>query len=222
MNTIKRKIFQNEYRTSVAEEVANVITHGLGVVLGVAALSILVVQAAIYGTAWHVVAMSIYGATLVILYLSSTLYHSFAFTRARNFFKMMDHISIYLLIAGTYTPFTLINLRGAWGWSIFGVIWGLAIIGIVMKIFFTGQLELLSTFIYLGMGWIIIIAVRPLYRSVEPMGLVWLLIGGLSYSLGVIFFRMHRLKFHHFIWHLFVLGGSVSHFFGILYYVNAH
>lgn len=213
--------FKNEYKTSMGEEFANVLTHGAGAVFGVAALSILVVRAALYGNIWHIVSMSIYGATLVILYMSSTLYHMFAFTRARHFFKMMDHISIYLLIAGTYTPFTLINLRGAWGWSIFGVIWGIALTGVILKIFFTGRFELLSTLLYLGMGWIIIIAVKPLIESVETMGLIWLLIGGLFYSLGVIFFRMHKMKYHHFIWHLFVLGGSVSHFFAILYYVNA-
>lgn len=214
-------IFKNEFKTSTAEEIANVLTHGIGTAFGIAALSILVVKAALYGNVWHVVSMSIYGATLVILYMSSTLYHMYAFTRARQFFKMMDHISIYLLIAGTYTPFTLISLRGGWGWTIFGIVWGIAVAGIVMKVFYTGRFEFLSTLLYLGMGWIIIIAVKPLIEKVETMGLIWLLIGGLSYSLGTIFFRMHKMRYHHFIWHLFVLGGSVSHFFAILYYVNA-
>lgn len=218
---MRRMIFKNEFKTSTAEEIANVLTHGIGTAFGIAALSILVVKAALYGNVWHVVSMSIYGATLVILYMSSTLYHMYAFTRARQFFKMMDHISIYLLIAGTYTPFTLISLRGGWGWTIFGIVWGIAVAGIVMKVFYTGRFEFLSTLLYLGMGWIIIIAVKPLIEKVETMGLIWLLIGGLSYSLGTIFFRMHKMRYHHFIWHLFVLGGSVSHFFAILYYVNA-
>ena len=204
---------------SFREEIANSVIHGIGLALGVAALSILVVFACKRGTSWHIVSCSIYGSTLVLLYLSSTLYHSFQNPKAKKIFKRIDHCSIYLLIAGTYTPFTLVNLRGSWGWTLFGIIWGLAVFGILFKIFHTGKFRFVSTLVYLAMGWLIIIAIKPLFSSMSLTGFLWLLAGGLSYSFGVIFYAFDRISFFHAIWHLFVLGGSVCHFFAVLYHV---
>jgi hemolysin III len=207
------------YKPSKGEEIANSITHGIGVGLSIAGLTILVVFASIRGDVWRIVSFSVYGACLTILYTASTLYHSFRSEKVKRFFQILDHASIYLLIAGTYTPFTLVLLRGGWGWSLFGVIWGLAFLGIVFKIFFINRFEILSTLVYLLMGWLIVIAFKPAIDNIPIGGLYWLLAGGLSYSLGVVFFLWERIKYHHAIWHLFVLGGSICHFFAILFYV---
>jgi hemolysin III len=204
---------------SPREELANSLTHGLGAVLAVAALAVLVVFSARHGTAWHVVSCSVYGASMVALYLASTLYHGVTNPRAKQVFHTLDHVAIYLLIAGTYTPFTLLTLKGGWGWTIFGIEWGLALAGIIYKVFFyTHKHRGVSTAIYLAMGWLAIIAIKPLLASLPTGGLIWLGIGGLSYSLGVIFYLWDRLPFAHVIWHLFVLGGSISHFFAIYLY----
>ena len=202
-----------------AEEIANAITHGLGIAFGITVLVLLVVFSSLRGEVWKIVSFSIYGATLIILYTASTLYHSFRSPKVKCIFRIIDHVSIYLLIAGTYTPFTLVNLRGPWGWSLFGTIWGLAIVGIIFKIVFFGKYEILSTIIYLGMGWIAIVAIKPMIAIFPTMGLWWIVIGGLFYSLGVIFFVWEKLPFNHAIWHLFVLGGSVSHFIAMILYV---
>jgi len=204
----------------VREEIANVITHGVGLALSVAALVLLVVFASLKGDAWRIVSFSIFGASLVLLYLASTLYHGASRPRIKLRLNRFDHSAIYVLIAGTYTPFTLVTLRGAWGWTIFGIVWGLAIAGIIYKIFFYKvKFRAVSAVIYLLMGWIIVIAIKPLIQSLSTPGLIWLAIGGLSYSFGVIFYLWKKLPFAHSIFHLFVLGGSISHFFAILLYV---
>ncbi len=202
-------------------EILNSITHGIGVLLSIAGLVILVVFAATTtGDAWKIVSFSIYGASLITLFTASTLYHSFRNKRIKHFLNIFDHAAIYILIAGTYTPFTLVSLRGPWGWSIFGVIWGLAIAGVVFKLFFyTDRLRLLSAVIYVLMGWIILVAIRPLVQQVPLGGLLWLLAGGLFYSLGVVFYIRKQNRFNHVIWHLFVLAGAISHFFSIYLYV---
>ena len=201
------------------EELANSITHGLGIALSVAGLVILVVLSAIHGNAWHVVSCAIYGATMILLYTASTLYHSFQNPNVKRIMRVLDHSSIYLLIAGTYTPFTLVTLHGPWGWSLFGVVWGLAMAGIAFKVYFTGRFPKISTIIYVGMGWIAVIAIKPLMDILPTGGLIFLFGGGLSYTFGVIFYVWHKLPYHHAVWHLFVLGGTVLHFFAILFYV---
>lgn len=201
------------------EEIANSLTHGLGLGLSVGGLVVLVVLAALRGTPRHVVSVSIYGATLVLLYASSTLYHAFRSPRVKRVFKILDHSAIYLLIAGTYTPFTLVVLRGPWGWTLFGLVWGLAIAGIVFKSIFVDHFVFASTIVYIAMGWLVVIAIKPVMAMVPNGGLLWLLAGGLSYTLGVAFFAARRLPYGHAIWHLFVLGGSISHYFAVLFYV---
>jgi hemolysin III len=201
------------------EETINALTHGLGALLSLGGLAVLVVMASLHGDAWHIVSCSIYGFTLVLLFSSSTLYHSFRSQRVKHIFRIIDHASIYLLIAGTYTPFVLVNLRGRWGWSLFGVIWGLALAGIVFQIFFVSRFRLVQTMIYLAMGWLVVIAIKPLFMHVPRLGLLWLLFGGLCYTVGAVFYLWKKLPYHHAVWHLFVLGGSVCHYFAILFYV---
>ncbi len=201
------------------EELANAVTHGIGLALSVAGLPVLVTLAVLRGNVWHVVSCSIFGATLVLLYAASTLYHSIPWPKAKQVFHVLDHSAIYLLIAGTYTPFTLVSLRGPWGWTLFGVIWGLAAAGIAFKTFFTGRFSIASTLVYILMGWLIVIAPWPLLSSFPPLGL-WLLFGGgVSYTLGTIFFGMQRMPLHHAVWHIFVLAGSILHFFAVLFTV---
>lgn len=209
----------NKPASSLGEEIANSVTHGIGTGLAIAGLVILVVLAAMNGDAWHVVSVSIYGASLVTLYLASTLYHSVLKPKAKRHLKILDHAAIYLLIAGTYTPFMLVNLRGPWGWSLLGTIWGLALIGIVFKLFFIGRFERLSLAVYLLMGWMCVVAAKPMITEIPTGGLIWLAVGGIFYSLGVIFYRWDMLKYNHAIWHLFVLAGSICHYFAILLYV---
>ena len=201
------------------EELANALSHGLGVGLSIAGLVLLVVRAALYGDAWQVVSFAIYGASLIILYLASTLYHSFHNPKVKRFLRMVDHSAIYLLIAGTYTPFVLVTLRGPWGWSLFGTIWGLALLGILFKAIFGHRYELVSTIFYLLMGWVVVIALKPLLSSLDMWGFVLLLAGGLAYSLGVIFFVWERLPYNHAIWHGFVLTGSAFHFLAVFLHV---
>lgn len=202
-----------------AEEIMNAVTHGIGIALSIAGLVILVVFAALYGDAWKVVASSIYGASMIVLYTASTLYHSFSKTKAAKKLNMFDHISIYYLIAGSYTPFMLVNLRGAWGWSIFGVIWACAITGTILKIIYGHNFRKVSTIIYLAMGWMILIAIYPFVKNVELGGVIYLALGGLAYSFGVIFYKWKSLPFNHAIWHLFVLAGTILQFFAVLFYV---
>jgi len=201
------------------EERLNVITHGIGFLLSVVALVFLVVHASIDGTVWHVVSFAIYGASLVVLYLASTLFHSAKNQKIRARLNVFDHASIYLLIAGTYTPFALVTLHGAWGWSIFGVVWGLAAAGIILKLFFTGKYNLLSTLLYILMGWIIVIAIVPLVQVFPFNGLMWLFGGGLFYTIGAIIFLIDKIPYNHAIFHFFVLAGSACHFVAVFYYV---
>jgi len=201
------------------EEVMNAVTHGIGTLLAVAGLVLLTVLAYLHGDIWHIVSFSIYGTTLVLLYLASTLYHSFTNEEVKRVFKILDHSAIYLLIAGTYTPFTLVPLHGVLGWTVFGVVWGLAIIGIVLKVFFAGRFKFVSTMCYLGMGWFIVVAIKPLLATVPALGMSWLFVGGLFYTLGSVFYLWKRIPYNHAIWHLFVLAGSVSHFIAVFFYV---
>ncbi len=201
---------------SIGEEIANAITHGIGALLAIAALVILIVKAAQEGDARHVVSFSVFGSSMVILYISSTLYHALVGVRTKKVFRKFDHMSIFLLIAGTYTPFCLAALKGWIGWTIFGVIWGLAVIGIVLKALFTGKMEMLSTIAYVLMGWVILFAIKPLYDSVSGLCFTYLVLGGVSYTLGTFFFIKDKRPYFHSIWHLFVLGGSVMHFFAVM------
>jgi len=201
------------------DELVNSLTHGAGLALAVAGCVILVVMAALRAGAWHIVACSIYGGTLVCLYAASTFYHAVRSRRWKRILRIIDHSSIYLLIAGTYTPFTLVNLRGAWGWSLFGVVWGLTVAGILFKVWFVDHFPIASTVVYLLMGWLALVAIKPLVAMVPMAGLAWILAGGLLYSAGVIFFAWQRLPYNHAIWHVFVLGGSACHYFAVLFYV---
>lgn len=210
---------QNISKYTIPEEIANAVTHGIGVLLAAAALSILVVFATLYGNVWYIVSFSVYGATLVILYLVSTLYHSFQNPKVKQIFRIMDHSSIYLLIAGTYTPFTLTTLRGPVGWTVFGVIWGLALVGILFKVFFINKFRILSTLIYIAMGWAIVFAMKPMLAVFPPNGMKFLVIGGILYTLGGILYVFKKIKFSHAVFHLFILAGSICHFFSILLYV---
>lgn len=204
---------------SFAEELANTITHGVGALLSIAALVLMVVFAARYGNVWHIVSVSIYGATLILLYTASTIYHGVRNPRFKHLLQRIDHASIYLLIAGTYTPFTLVSLRGHWGWAMFALVWGIALLGIVLELGTTRGRQKLSLALYLGMGWIVVIAIKPMLDQVATGGLVLLLLGGLSYTLGVFFYVRHTMAYHHAIWHLFVMLGSLLHFFSIFFYV---
>lgn len=204
------------------EEIANAVTHGIGALLSVAALVLLIVFSSIKGTAWHVVSFTIYGASMLLLYLCSTLVHSFKEGKAKDLFEFLDHSSIYIFIAGTYTPFLLVVLRGPLGWSLFGTVWGIALLGVVFKAFFVKRFLFLSTVFYLIMGWLIVIAWGPLTAAVAPQGIVLLVTGGVLYTLGTVFYVWRGFPYHHAIWHLFVLGGSVTHFFAILLYLLPH
>ena len=197
---------------------ANAITHGVGAVLAIAGSAYLIVASA-HGSAWVLVSCSIFAATLVLVYLCSTLYHSLVRTRARHVFHVLDHGAIYLLIAGTYTPFTLVSLRGAIGWTLFGIVWALAIAGVIFKSFAVGKFAVASAAVYLFQGWVVIFAVQPLVHAISPHGLIWLGAGGLAYTFGVVFFALDRIQYFHAAWHLFVLAGSVAHYFAILLYV---
>lgn len=204
---------------TVGEEIANSLTHGAGLALSIAGLVVMLVAAATRGDAWVIVACAIYGTTLVLLYLASTLYHALARTRARGVLRRLDHAAIYLLIAGTYTPFVLVSLRGPWGWTLFGISWGLALFGIVIKAVFGPRWPIVSTLVYLLMGWLVVVAAGPVVTHVPGGAIGWLVAGGLLYSVGVIFFASDRLRYAHAVWHLFVLGGSVCHYVAVLGYV---
>jgi hemolysin III len=208
-----------EARFSLGEEIANAVTHGVGALLSAAGLVLLVVLAAREGSAWKVVGASIYGASLFILYLASTLYHSLPHGKAKRVFQRLDYCAIYFLIAGSYTPFLLVSLRGALGWSLFGVVWALAICGIVLESVVRERIEKLSLTLYLLMGWMIVGASVQLFRQLAPGGTVLLISGGLFYTLGVIFYVWRSLRFHHAVWHGFVLGGSVCHYLTVYYFV---
>ena len=204
-----------ERRQTVTEEVINAITHGIGVLMAVSAATLLITLASIEGDPWKIVSLSIYGACLILLYLASTLYHGVQHAKTKIFLNVFDHCSIYLLIAGTYTPFLLVNLRGVMGWSLFVVIWGLALTGISLKISCQHRFERAHLINYVIMGWLILIAYDQFLANFSSFGLTMILAGGLSYTLGVIFFVLDRHPYLHAIWHLFVLGGSTCHYIAV-------
>ena len=196
-------------------ELVNALTHGAGVVAGLAGGVVLIVFAALYGDVTKVVSSAVFAATLVLLYTASTLYHAARRPSLKARLKVFDHCAIYLLIAGTYTPFTLVGLRGGWGWSLFGVAWGLAVAGVVFKLFFTGRFPRVSTAIYVGMGWMAVIAIQPMLERLSVATLAWLVAGGLAYTAGTVFYH-NRRPYAHAVWHLFVLAGSVCHFAAVM------
>jgi len=205
---------------SLGEEIANAVTHGIGTGLSVAGLTLLLVLSTLRGAApGQIAAFGIYGATLVLLHLSSTLYHSFQQPRVRLVFRILDHGSIYMLIAGTYTPFLVVGMPGTLAYTLLGIIWGMAVLGILRSALFIGRFRIVSTLTYLVMGWLVVIAARELMASIAYGGLVLLFAGGMSYTLGVILFAWKKIPYNHAIWHLFVLGGSICHYFAILYYL---
>jgi hemolysin III len=202
---------------SIKEEIFNSITHGIGTILSVGALVSLVILAVTKGDAWHVVSYTIYGSTLVLLYLSSTLYHSFTNEKIKNLFARFDHAAIFLLIAGTYTPFLLTVLRGTLGWTLFGIIWGVAIAGVIIRSIYLTRFRKLMVALYLAMGWMFVIAVGPMIKNLPLTSIIFLFSGGILYSVGVVFYMWRTLKYGHGIWHLFVLAGSIMHFFAVVY-----
>ena len=193
------------------EELANVVTHGFGTLCGIAATGVLVTLAVLRGDVFHIVGAAVFGTTLIVLYSASTLYHAAPKQSVKDRLRVVDHSAIYLLIAGTYTPFTLAGVRGGWGWALFGVIWGLAAAGILFKLFFTGRFRRLSTAIYLAMGWLVVIAAKPVLEALPGAALLWLAIGGLAYTGGVYFYANRRIPYGHAIWHLCVMAGSTAH-----------
>jgi hemolysin III len=199
-----------------AEELVNSITHGVGLVLSIAGFVALLALAIVHGSALRIVSCAIYGSTLISVYAASTLYHGIASPRFKHALKIFDHCAIYLLIAGTYTPFLLVNLGGGWGWSLLGVIWGLAMAGILLKFWFVDHFKIFSTAVYLAMGWLAVIAVKPLLHHVSTPGIAWLVAGGMMYTIGVAFFAAPRLRYGHAIWHVFVMAGSVCHYIAVL------
>ncbi len=203
----------------VKEEILNVISHGIGLLLSIAALVLLVVFASLEGTTWHIVSFAIYGASLIVLYSASTLYHYVQHPELRRKLNIFDHAAIYILIAGTYTPFTLIVLKGWVGWTIFGFSWGLAIIRVILKLFYTGEYDKISTLAYVLMGWLIIFAIKPLVGNLPFKGLMWLLSGGVAYTVGALLYSIKSIRYNHAIFHIFVLFGSFSHFIAIFFYV---
>jgi hemolysin III len=203
----------------VREEIANSVTHGLGLLASLVGAFVLVSLSVEQGEAWHVVSAVVYGSTLVALYAASTLYYAFKGTRARKVLRVLDHCSIYLLIAGTYTPVTLVSMRGGWGWTLFGLAWGLAAVGIAFKILATGRFAILSTLAYVLMGWLCIVAVKPMFVLLSPGALALLGAGGVLYTTGIVFYNSKRVPYSHAVWHLFVVAGSVCHYLAIALYV---
>lgn len=204
---------------SPLEEKINVTTHAAGLVLSVIALVLLVTRAIRQGNIWHIVSFSIFGVSLCVLYAASTFYHNSKEPELRSKLRVFDHASIYVLIAGTYTPYTIVTLNGLTGWVIFGISWGLAISGIILKLFFTGKYDFISTLMYVFMGWIIIFAIKPLLINLSSDGIFWLIAGGISYTLGAVIYSIKKIKFNHAIFHIFVLIGSGCHFLSIYLYV---
>ncbi len=210
--------FKSERVPTQGEEIANTISHGIGLLFAIIATPILLIAAVRYGSAWNAVGVSVFAASMVTLYLASTLYHAITHGRAKRFFRMMDHSAIFLLIAGTYTPFTLGVLRGPWGWTLLVLVWSLAIIGLTMKAVFRHRFAWLSVVLYLAMGWLIVIAAPEVLHRVPLSGLVWIIAGGIAYTGGVGFYAAHRVRYAHFAWHLFVIAGTTCHFFAVLWY----
>jgi hemolysin III len=198
------------------EEWLNASSHGIGLALSIVGFVFLLLLAIHRGTAWCVASCIVYGCSLMSLYLASTLYHSATSSRCKRALRFFDHAAIFLLIAGTYTPFLLVSLRGVWGWSLFAVVWGCAVLGILFKLRFLGRHQALSTAVYVIMGWLVVVAIKPLAAHVSSTALIWLISGGVSYTVGVLFFASRRIPFGHVVWHAFVLAGSICHYFAIV------
>jgi hemolysin III len=206
-------------KPSLAEELANCLTHGFGLVMSIAGLVVLIVLASIRGTAIHIVCCCIYGLSLVTLYAASTVYHGCRRPERKHFYRTLDHAAIFLLIAGTYTPFTLINLWSNWGKLLFGAVWAIAILGMIFKVFFTGRYEIVSTILYIVTGWLAIFAVKPILTEIPSGGIVWILAGGFFYTMGVVFYASKRVPYNHAIWHIMALTGSICHYVAVMRYV---
>ena len=204
---------------SPVEERINVVSHAVGFIASIAALVLLVVRASLHGNAWYIVSFSIFGASLMLLYAASTIYHNSKRPELRKRLKVIDHSSIYILIAGSYTPFTLVTLKGTVGWVIFGISWGIALTGIILKLFFTGKYNLLSTIMYVMMGWLVVFFIKPLMNSLPAEGLFWLIAGGVSYTVGAVIYMIKKIPLNHAIFHIFVLIGSACHVVSVYFYV---
>jgi len=204
---------------TLGEEIIHSITHGIGAGLSIAGSTLLVVLAVLYGNVYQIVSFGIYGATLIVLYLASTLYHGFQHPRLKKVFRVVDHAAIYLLIAGTYTPFLLVGLHGTWGWTFLVIIWGIALLGISFKVLFIQRFQKLSVLTYVLMGWLSVVMLRELLGNIPLGGLFWLAAGGVFYTVGVIFYALQKVPYMHVVWHFFVLGGSICHYFAVLLYL---
>ena len=200
------------------EEQLNAISHGIGALLGIAALILLIVYNT-QKTEWSLFSVIVYGISIIVLFMASTLYHAITREKHKHYFRILDHISIYLLIAGTYTPVTLIALENSMGWTMFWIVWGIAALGLILKIFFTGKFEVLSVLLYLAMGWLVVFDFTYLSEVLGPNGVLWLFAGGLAYTLGIVFYAIERIPYNHVIWHLFVLGGAICHFFMVFLFI---
>ena len=207
-------------RYSPGEEIANSITHGVGLLLAVAGLAVLCIVASHTGNHWHLVSSIVFAVTLILQYTFSTLYHSIQLPRVKSLLRVFDHSSIFLLIAGTYTPFMLVNLHGPWGWALFGVVWTLALCGVLFQVSLLRRRQGLSLALYIAMGWVVVVATKPMLQAVAPGGLILLLLGGLAYTSGVFFYTWKSLRYHHAVWHGFVLAGSILHYFAVLFYAT--
>jgi hemolysin III len=210
------KKMSNTHIFSKREEIANAIIHGIGAVFSVAALVILIVSSVMHGTAWHVVSFTLFGSSMILLYLSSTLVHGFPAGRVKDFFEIMDHSAIYFFIAGTYTPFLFLAIKGTLGWTLFGIVWGLAIAGTVFKAFFVKRFLHTSTLLYVVMGWLLVFGWKPLLENVSSQGIILLAIGGILYTVGAVFYVWRGFTYHHAVWHVFVLAASILHFFAVM------
>ena len=207
-----------EHGQTVSEEIANSVSHGVGLALAITATPVLIIAAARGGTVWNIVGVSVFAASMILLYLASTLYHAIPYDRAKRIFRVLDHGAIFLLIAGTYTPFTLGVMRGPWGWTIFGLVWSMAVFGLTMKAIFGAHHRWLTVPLYLVMGWLAVIAAPHILFRMPLPALIWLLAGGFAYTAGVLCFKAHSIRYSHFAWHLFVIAGTVCHFFAVLWY----
>jgi hemolysin III len=211
-------LLTSERRPTVGEEIANSLSHGIGLALAIAATPILIIAASRYGNTWNLIGVSVFAASMMMLYSASTLYHALRHDKAKRFFRMLDHSAIFFLIAGTYTPFTLGILRGPWGWTLLVLIWALAALGLTLKAVFGARFNKLSVVLYLLMGWLVVIAAPQILRVMPLPGLAWIAAGGLAYTGGVAFYAAHRVRYAHFAWHLFVIAGTTCHFFAVLWY----
>ena len=209
-----------EHTQSLGEVIANSVSHGAGLLAAAAATPVLVLSAVRHGGAARIAGASVFAAAMVLLYLTSTLYHALPGNRAKRVFQVLDHAAIFLMIAGTYTPFTLGVLRGAWGWTLFGLVWGLAVAGVVLTVAGGARYPKLRVGLYLSMGWLIVIAVKPLWLRMPSWGLFWLFAGGIAYTVGVVFYAAKRIRYSHFVWHLFVIAGTACHFVAVLRFAS--